>query len=95
MDVVSAPDAGSSITRRAVSGLLISLPPDNAFWLELESRYTVQLRMSTHTAGWNRGFCFTATLALIANTPASVAFDLYAEGEGRRSNKSLERTREG
>lgn len=65
----------------AVGALLTSLPQDNAFWLELGSRYTVQLRMSIHMAGWNRGFGFTAsTAALIANTRASVEFDLYVEG---------------
>jgi len=67
----------------AVNALLVSLPLDSGFWLELESRYTVQLRMSVHTAGWNRGFGFSAsTAALIANTRASVEFDLYAEGSG-------------
>jgi hypothetical protein len=65
----------------AVTALLTSLPQDGAFWLGLQSQYTVQLRIGVHTAGWNRGFGFAAsTAALIANTRASVEFDLYIGG---------------
>jgi hypothetical protein len=73
-----APDGPEEHLRR----LIQKLPKSTNIWKELNSKYTVQLRLGLHMSGWNKGFGFTPHLLVqIAKMRVEMQFDIYAYGE--------------
>lgn len=59
------------------------LPLDDAeVWMDLRSRFSVQLRWSLHMNGWNRGFHLGGeSMCRISRVVESIGFDIYAYEE--------------
>ena len=70
---------GTEDPGRVIGQLLSLLPSSRQIWVQLNSRYKVQLRIAVHLNGWNNGFSFDAhTAERIAATGAEVIFDIYS-----------------
>ena len=66
----------------AVGTLLSKLTADKDVWRQLNSQFSVQLRIAVHMEGWNKGFRIDAgSAAQLAIIGAELIFDIYAYGE--------------
>ena len=62
--------------------LLSRLPSDEAVWIELRSRFRVQLGFGIFNERWNRGFELSAdAVRRISALGAGVGIDIYANLE--------------
>lgn len=65
-----------------VRTLLSKFPSGASFWDPLVREHRVQVRLGIFMDDWNRGFTLDPDVVqLIANTGATMEFDLYFDGE--------------